>query len=833
LIATGFVSSGLIDFLPAFLRFVLVFGLLSYLPGELLRRVLGRGGNAGATTRVAYSFLMGLSFYAIVAGLCQWLGVSFSTYLGAVQIVSFAFFGVFFVLKRDERGEPAAVAGLSHRGQSIYTLLVAVVLGCLYYAAPPGVDQVGEGYGHVAYVRAILSEDNLAPGGVLAPPSTDADSANADPRKGMFQPIVAAISVLTRIEPVEVWAWLPVVLAPLAVLVFASFASLLLPGLGYVVACLFLFVIFQGTTGLGLLAAVAAGRHLALVYAWLLFVLAVEYGRAPDNRRLVGLCGLLLGAAMISGNVLVHVGLIVLSLILFRKVFALRFHAVIKLGVGMAACGLIVFAWRAYTVYSDVNDLHALPQGLLYFFAIGEPHFIPSPMAIAKAYGLLFVVGLILVPGLLWIRRRRDYALMSLALSIPPFLIVLNPWLTPVIYNRGPDVLNAIVLSIPVWIVTTLILGSVVSWARRGNVPRKALAMVLVFVWAELLLIGARDAIDKARRRSETHAPVAAMTGVIDFIGARMPARSVLLSDPVTSLLISAYCDVKVVALPDRYGSPSDPVPFSRVRCEHSVLSEYTTLAEAFAAVEEFGVEYVLLNGTSEFHTFLADWDPRAVDVLRAKLGASPDVFHLVYDQDGFLLYEVDASGASDDFAWFPNLPFSEPPVARLSPCATGASAGAPRVTAIAVEPIEVLAGETIALTVGYQRDGDPPSPLPPVLHIRLEEIDHFRNAASYPGDRYVRTLRERRDGLLRHEIFHRPFDGLYTPELWPIGRETYETFLVRLPRDLREGTYELQIKLDYAGAISNAALKDLFFDSDSYDGTPCIELQVRHFLTR
>jgi hypothetical protein len=550
---------------------------------------------------------------------------------------------------------------------------------------------------------------------------------------------------------------------------------------------------------------------------------------------LVVLSVLLLGGAVVHIYVLTRFGLMFLALLMFWKVFSFRLHSLIKLGMVSIACGLAVVAWQTW--HHEGGGPQVFPGGLLYLFDNGSPHFVINPAAIAGTEGLLFVVGLAVLPGLFWIRRHDSYARMSLALALPPALIVFNPWLAPWVYDRAPYLLHRLVLNAPVWIATVLVLGSLISWARRGNWPRKVFGFVLVFVWAELFAAGAHGWATEVRaRRANDSAskPLLAAEKLVRFVDERIPAGSVILTDPATGLMLSAHCDVKVVALPGGSRSTGGLVSLDRIQAVQNALSPHTPQLETLTTIATFGVDYLLLTGSGvrPIHAPLWDWDPAAIDVLKTKLGHPPVSRGVVYEQGGWLMYEVNEGRASDD-TWYPDLPFSRPSVGELSRCDVHVGTGLPRVVAAAVAPRDALAGETVEVTVAYQRDTEVPPGSPLVLRIRFDQIEYFRDAGALPGERYVRRLRERRDGMLRYEIRHRPFAGLYTPHMWPMGPPSYETIPVQLPSELQEGTYDLQLELERETLLPNATAKDLFFDSDSYGGTACTEVQVHYLLTR
>jgi len=853
LIVSGLVTSGLLDLFPGFARFFAVFLLFSFIPGEVLRRLLF-GADRSNAEGLPQSFLFGLSFYAVVTWICQLLGVSFSSYVTVLQIISFLFFGILVFWGYRKTRRENALSARRFPSPTVVVLVPSFLIGAFFFFVPSGIGPEADTYDHLGYMRSIVTEDRLLPTGVIAPSSPEGgvvgygvsqETVNGadglvvkpDPRKGVFHPMVAAIGALARIDPPAVWQWLTVVLAPLAVVAFAAFASVLLPGYHYTAIGLALFIMFQGGVGREFLDSIAGGGHLALVFYWLIVALSVRCCRTSDKRVLAGVCLLLIGGSLIHFNVATYFILALISLLLFRKVFLLQARGLVSFGLVTLSCMLAFFVWKIDFSFQAPNVIYSHPQGLLYFFAIGDAHFMANPKYMMEQFGLPFVIGLCAVPGLLLLRVHRRFALMSLALSLPPILILLNPYIAPLIYGKASYAVDRLLLAVPAFVVTALILGSMIGWAKRGRFIDKLAVALVVFGWIELLLIGVgswgtHTGIRSAREEGATQPK--AVAKMIGFVNDRVRPGSIVLSDPVTSYTLSAFCGTKVVTVPARHVSPNDPQALSRLLAVRNVLSPHTTQMETIAVVDRFSVDYIVLNvASTPVHEFVVDWDPAAIDVLRRKLGSLKEVFDAVYDEHGFVIYKVIRRSPPDDYTWYPDLAHFEPPPMVLNRCRGDDASGLPHVRLAGALPVEVLPGEEMQLAVAYTRDNELSSQLPLVLYIELQHTEYFADAHSYPGDKYVRRLREWSGGLVRHRIRHRPFDGVFTADTWPIGLNTYETIPIKLPTNLREGTYDLRFKLAYEPLAPNSSVKDLFYNVDSRSGLSCAQIGVRRFIAR
>ena len=80
---------------------------------------------------------------------------------------------------------------------------------------------------------------------------------------------------------------------------------------------------------------------------------------------------------------------------------------------------------------------------------------------------------------------------MSLGLSIPPIVTALNPLVCPLLYDKVHYLVHRFVLNIPSFVVTSLVIGTAISWGRAGNIPRKIAAAVVLLLWARVFVISA------------------------------------------------------------------------------------------------------------------------------------------------------------------------------------------------------------------------------------------------------------------------------------------------------------------------------------------------------
>ncbi len=836
----GLVSSGLLDLFPPFLRFLAVTGLLLWLPGELLRRRFLLHGSEEIHYPLA--LLGGMSLWAVVTWGYWILDVSFTIYVATVEALCAVLFALsLFRRSKSRRIEQAAALGAVNARRRLGAVLVApaVCIALFFYLFPPQISHQGDALVHIGLFRSIISENSLSPAdAVVAPAGAGGETTRGDPRVGAAHPLLAAVARMSRADPVDVWRWTPVVMAPAAFLAFVGFAVALLPGAGHVLFAVLLFIMFQGGIGREFFGAVGYGQHLSLVFMWLFVVLTMRFVRENSPGTLIMIALLCIGGALVHIDVVIHFALAFAAFAAFYRVFGFTLRGLAALGAILLLGAGSVAAWRVIETYQGGNILHSHPEGLLYFLEVGDPYFVLSPPEIVRKNGLLFLASLFLVPLLLFQTRHRRFALMSFALSLPPLVTALNPLVCPFLYARLHYLVHRFVLNVPAFLVTALVLGAAVSWGRRGNFWRKAAAGCFLVLWGWVFLVAARAWVSDIRtmQRVGREEIVAEETAeAVRFINEKIPAGSVVASDAATSYMLSALTGVKVVAVVGQHGNPNDQYPIERLSALYTMMSPFTSQIETLAAIRRFGVEYVLVNGAlaAPYHDFFADWDPQFFPILERKYGTLHDAFQRVYRSEKVLIYRVRGSSL-ERITWEPAAPYSELLPVAVEPCLAGSSSAAAAVVGMSVEPRIAVPGETVRLTLAYQRAPGSNLTWPLTLRLRFEDKRYFALSRRYPGDKYVRRFRERRDGAFhRFRIDRKPFEGYFPAQRWPDTGFCYENFDVRLPIGLDESVYDVQWRLEDETLLPNFSLRDFVYNDDSYAGAPCVKLEVRRHVVR
>jgi hypothetical protein len=838
LLLVGLTASGLAANLPDLVRFFILFAAAAFVPGHVLATRYLRISSGNMLLDIPLSFLLGLSTISVFTWFAMIAGFSFSTYLIVLQVVLAVFFAVTIwrdrSIQRDRYGRISFPHTIDSSKARILYGLVALFLCIFFIVRGMPLDDWGDHYDHIGFVRAVALENDLNPEGVLSPPAAEDDSGmKSDPRKGTLHPFLTAVSELAQISPEAMWTYLPILLAPLIFLLFLAFTALVLPAGGYRFACVVLFLLFYGGIGAEHLSRSAYGQHLSTAYYWGLFVLCMLYARSKRLSVLIAAMILFWGGSAIHISVLPRFLLLIGALLIFPAIFPFVGKERLRLLLTVIAVTAVVALWKIMTTFQAANMIHLHPQGLLYFSA---DYFIVSPVEIINRYGLIFLGGIVSIPFLLFIRSRREYAKIQLALAVLPLLLCFNPILAPFVYDRGSYLLHRLAGNIPALHIAILLIGVCIAWGRSGGIIKRVLAATFVFVWAlffikpSLLALQASLAQDAEVVTNESDE----FDRVLWFFKGKGLEETVVLSDPVTSYRLSALTGVKVVAVLHQHGNPNDPHALDRLKAVRDVLSPFTSQREALAAMDKYNAQYIVCNGLYYWPrpTFLGDWDPRFFDEVKLKFESLPAGLKNVLETPRIVIYRRTAETPQKEI-WHPTIPFLPATGVNLRNCGADVWDEAVVVKSAGVTPKTTLPGERVILRIAYEKLKEVDFSLPLKLYIRFDRVD-LSCEMCYPGEKYVRRYRARRSGIFkRFRVDHRPFQGIYAPDIWPIGNEVAEAIPIDLPINLQPGHYTVQLKLIEDSLVPNQSYRDFLYNEDGYSGAICATMDVREFLVR
>ncbi len=726
---------------------------------------------------------------------------------------------------------------------------------------------------YVAFVRRMLATDrvDLLSGSYLA-----TEGLTPDPRRGAFHLAGAIVCRLTGQPPDLFWRAFPILAAPLAILGLFALTRRLLQSERAGAGAALVFVIVGAFNADNYLNNLGYASRLGWIISWGGLWAAACLADASDRRAWRAATALAALAAPILLTIhilsalqyLVALGALCLAwgwvvrrdaihnAVARGTLVALPIFAVIALAAPLA----LVVA-RSYT---SANPLFDHAQGLLY---LAGGWAILGPAHLSEWFGAPGLLGIVLSLALLS-RARRDRAAAYLSIStLVTLLIVVNPLAVALIERAGAhSVLFRIMWTAPFfgalgWAVDRALSSR--RWTSAATLLAVALALGAHVMGGIRFWTGLRS----ARTSYEENAPLLA---AFDFLEHRAPDPEVVVADPITSYQIPAYTRHYVMAPFNQHSSPADALAIERMQDAHAILNPWVSHARTQELLEKYDAEYVLLNqtyprSTKAYYSFVG---PLNYAAERAKFASRPDLFDLVYDAGGVVIFRrydesrlpgvielgvIDLGAAVSDADTIPPRPFRTrviPPTssnnASLVARALQLDLHLQHKSFPAVGGVELLGvfgdssldhhpsreivlptfrpGEPLRLVTWWRRTGEPIT-LPVESYIRVE-WDSL--PADAPFSKLSRQWREARTGeVLRFGRLHQPVGAYFPAYLWQPGIAYEDELQLWIPPLARPGIYRIRMLpmiVPYAPLYS---LSDLWRDDDSLTGPIVARIRI------
>lgn len=823
LAAVGMSGAGFLGAAPEPARVAIALFGVVVTPALLLVPLARRwiGGPRAAIVSVAL-FLV-LSLHAVVSEVFRQAGASFLAYASAITWALIVGFLAILVRSWTRRREPSLPRPWRASDVRFLVGLGALVAIAAWSRHGFGVGE--DAFDHIGFVRRVIAFDSMRPDHVLAWPVDAGGSLPLDPRKGALHPTVAWIAALAAADPAAVWSMLPLVLFPAFVLAFTAFSQALLRSRRLLVVCVALFLLSYAGTAFQLAHAAAYGQNLAAAWYWILAAIALSPTRdAPSRTRLAAVAILSFGGTLTHVGVALHATVLAASLVLFAGWFGFTYRtALVYAATLVVAAGAAAFVRLGVTDIPS-NPIHAHAQGVLFLFRDdGVGWFVMSPMEILRQHGMATLGGLVLLPLLAFVARRRVDARAVLALCVVPAGVAFFPPLSTALFATGSYMVFRSLLNAPVFAASAIVLVWAIGTVRRKGIVMRAVAAVGIAAWVLAFL---RPSIDATMADASKRSPATAVVseGLVDYV-ATLPVGSTILTDPMTAYALSAHTPHRFVALFEQHANPCDPFALDRLEAVRNALSPFVTPERCVDACRRYGVDFVVVNADAHGRGFMAVWDASLYRPTLKRLRAVPS-FREVRAARSFVSFRfapVASSPAEPD-------PLRPPVVVespRLDPCLVLAPDRVFEVIGVAVTPAHAQPGDSVTIVIGYRRNEATPFGFPLLIHLRFDH-EELAEGESYIGDKYVRRLRERRRGVVtrfREDV--RPGAGVFDPDLWPMGAELCERVRMVIPPRAVAGSYRVEVRIVRDSLIPNFHVRDLLYNRDHYSGTACATLVV------
>jgi hypothetical protein len=689
---------------------------------------------------------------------------------------------------------------------------------------------------HIGTVRRMMLSGDPFPRDAFF---ADAGERGADPRKGLWHPIVALVCLAGRADAFDGWvglaAWMgPLLLLNMAALGFlaggptvatlAAWALLLTLG-GSLADQYFREAVFS--TRLGDSLALAAGTALAADL------------QTPSTRARAAAVLLAVGAVFTHVYYALQLALVAaalgLSLLASREDRGRLGRWFVTAACVGGAC-LPYVLLRAPESAAPHSTIHTAPQGLLY---LTDRVRVVSPGVLWDWLGLLWLA----LPFLLvWVWRHRGgrpaWHLIAVSGTAPLALMFVPPLVDALQPSLG-YLLMRMVWMIPLAALIALALTALAR-ALRGGGSRRMRAAAWLAVLLALAAPSVADSVQvllrpRAFRDEERAHSMLPWRDALAWMSRHLPAGTVVLADPVTSYSIPMMTGLHVVTLEDQHSSPNDTGALQRILDARDALDPHARWARTLEVLRGYHVGAIALNARFVRPVGLDYWAPYPgfFDRVRARFDPHPRLFPVLFDSAGFVVYGVRAP-----------LPDSLPETAGEPPWLVDqvpAGAVAIRDTAdvfARMLALEFLAppgpepalgrGDTLRAALYWRPEREQP-PGQYSVAVRFDDESFAPPAAlRWAAKPYRKWVESRRGERFRFRQEHLPGEGEFNVDRWPAGRIVRDPFVVPVPTDIVPGTYLMKVRmLAPPGHYPNFRLSDYFSDDDYYSGLPVARVRI------
>lgn len=814
---------------PDPVRLLIAFLALVMLPGHGWLAALSTGPRGGRWLASGWALPLGVAWAAVLVWGCHLAGVPFTRLIGTGSVTGVLPWVAAWACAPRRTALPRPPEPGWHIAGPVITLaaLMAAVHGArlgtplTFHSDSPD---------HIGTIRRMLETGNAFPSDAFF---VDAGAGGADPRKGLWHPVVAWICGASRVDPVSGWRWLSMWIAPLFVLNAAAMGALLRGPRTAAFAAWALLITYGGSLGSPYLREAVFATKLADQCALAAVTALLMDLSGPSARQRLTVIGLLLGAVLAHVFAVIHVGLVggalALGLSLRDRGRGAELPRLIVTGLLALAVSAPYLAWRAHGAYAPGNIIHLEPQGLL---LLGGGWLTVSPGVLWDWMGLAWIV----FPASMfaqWRHAWRTPVLLLLATWVTVAMLLFFPPLFTLIQPRLGYLMLRFTWVLPFAAALAFALDTALTALMRGPGSRRVLPALSLAGLAVLLAAPISDAVavmtdPSPWREAERGVSGPAWSEEMAWMDRHLPASTVVLSDPATSYLVPMMTRHHVATLVDQHSSPNDSLALDRILDARDALDPDGSWIRTREVIERWGATAIVLNGRFDRSPNLDYWSPDSAWFARARarFDAEPSAFPKLHEWPDVVVYNIDRTRLD-------SLPAAEPPRPGLRALVPGERVHAPRVgegtdlVSFALSKHEVVPGATIwARLEWHARRPRPAGHYDLFVRFEREVPEEARVPWWFakPMRKLVELVRGER---YRFRVDHTPTDGAFGVDRWVPGAVVLDSLPIEVPADIAPGGWQVQARLRRQPHYPNYQLRDYFSDADYYSGVPVDSLIV------
>jgi hypothetical protein len=724
-------------------------------------------------------------------------------------------------------------SGPGNKKGKIFLLIVLFALCFTFFFGSGDISIDGDSLDHLSFIRRALDSENILPGDSFY---LDGDGKSFDPRKGIWHSAVALLTFQADVTSVYMWKMLPSFLSFFVIVSFLFFAVELLTSFPMAVFAAFMLLLFFRGEGLRWFTKVAYSRHIVQGVLWVAIGLMLrqlrKYERGKGNYILLFLIAFTGAAIHIVFPVLLFVflaGLFIFVHLPGGKMWKEKYWNLTAIQLAGVAIPLIL---RLFSTTGEYNFIHIQKQGM---FELTKWFSIVDPLEIIASLGSAALFAIFIAPFyFLAVWKRKEFKVVEV-LYILPVLVVITPFVSTILQKYMGYLYFRILYAAPLYCFLSFVISDSAgilftgrSRMNYGDISIKAGVMKRI---AALIVLGLfvffPVRYSAASLFEETGGII---KGEQDKCGRYqhffkimnrfVPSHSVILSDPVTSYIISGLTDHFVYVISAQHESPSDLMALERNRRIRDILCTSLPVDGNIDWLEEEKIDYIIVDkkgaGVSDYYGINGcEYIGRSIGKLQES-----SYFKQILEYNDFILFELSYDTDNDKPGSSPALLYDNNRMV-LPKNAIPVDVGSGVVLeAFSINNNIMTAGDTVSSSFWWSLKKNFEFGVPLMWTVRFD-TDYPKGALYRPwySKQYRRRV-ERSNGIFYRFTLSRPLkgDGSY-PDIWKEGEVVKQDFSFILPKEMKADNYRIMVRAWNGSYLPNRNLSDYLLNKDSVQG--------------
>ncbi len=715
----------------------------------------------------------------------------------------------------------------------LFLLIILFAFCFTFFFGSGDISIDGDSLDHLSFIRRALESEKILPGDSFY---ITGDGKSFDPRKGIWHSAVALLTFQADVTSVYMWKMLPSFLSFFVVVSFLFFACELLDSFPMVLFAAFMFMLFFRGEGMMWFTKVAYSRHIAQGVLWVEIGLMLrqlrKYERDKGNYILLFFAAFTGTAIHIVFPALLFVFLAGLFLFVHLpggKMWKEKYWSLTGIQLAGVAIPLV---FRLFFATREYNFIHIHKQGI---FEITQWFSIVDPLEIIASLGIAALFAIFIAPFyFLIVWKRKEFKVVEI-FYILPVLFVITPFFSTILQKYMGYLYFRILYAAPLYCFLAFVISDFVgilftgrSRMNYGDISIKAgvlkriaaLTVLGLFIFFPVRYTAASlfketDGIIKGKQyQCERY------QRFFKIMNRLVPPHSVILSDPVTSYIISGLTDHFVYVVSAQHEPPSDLMALERNRRVRDILCTLLPVDGNIDWLEKEGIDYIVVDKKgaeiSDFYRINGcEYIGQSIGKLQESL-----YFKQILEYSDFILFELSYdTDKAQQVSSFATLYDNNRKVLPENSIPVEVGSGVV-LEAFTINKNVISAGDTVSGSFWWSLKKNFEFGVPLMWTVRFD-TDYPKGALYRPwySKQYRRRVERSKGVFYRFTVSScLKGEGSY-PDIWKVGEIVKQDFSFILPEEMQAGNYRIRVRTWNGSYLPNRNLSDYLLNNDSIQG--------------